>query len=166
MRDERVQRGYLPVALLTRHFDRQLILDPAFSYRHQFREFVERMDSFLRGNPGGDDMGKILDDMHGKAGRILKTDFDVRGHRTLERLLNDRSVPFLIGEHEADDTLRRALLEGRWIYFPDCRQKCPDSVTSMPIRPATGSWPIRILQGSNLYTRSRTARSSLMRRGQ
>lgn len=28
-------------------------------------------------------MGKILDDMHGKAGRILKTDFDVRGHRTL-----------------------------------------------------------------------------------
>ena len=110
---------------LTRHFDRQLILDPAFSYRHQFREFVERMDSFLRGNPGGDDMGKILDDMHGKAGRILKTDFDVRGHRTLERLLNDRSVPFLIGEHEADDTLRRALLEGRWIYFPGLSAKMP-----------------------------------------
>lgn len=110
---------------LTRHFDRQLILDPAFSYRHQFREFVERMDSFLRGNPGGDDTGKILDDMHGKAGRILKTDFDVRGHRTLERLLNDRSVPFLIGEHEADDTLRRALLEGRWIYFPGLSAKMP-----------------------------------------
>lgn len=110
---------------LTRHFDRQLILDPAFSYRHQFREFVERMDSFLRGNPGDDDMGKILDDMHGKAGRILKTDFDVRGHRTLERLLNDCSVPFLIGDHEADDTLRRALLEGKWIYFPGLSAKMP-----------------------------------------
>ena len=60
-----------------------------------------------------------------QAGRILKTDFDVRGHRTLERLLNDRSVPFLIGEHEADDTLRRALLEGRWIYFPGLSAKMP-----------------------------------------
>ena len=83
------------------------------------------MDSFLRGNPGDDDMGKILDDMYGKAGRILKTDFDVRGHRTLERLLNDCSVPFLIGDHEADDTLRRALLEGKWIYFPGLSAKMP-----------------------------------------
>jgi len=34
-------------------------------------------------------------------------------------------VPFLIGEHEADDTLRRALLEGRWIYFPGLSAKMP-----------------------------------------
>ena len=152
---------------LPRHFDRQLILDPAFSYRHQFREFVERMDSFLRGNPGDDDMGKILDDMHGKAGRILKTDFDVRGHRTLERLLNDCSVPFLIGDHEADDTLRRALLEGKWIYFPGLSAKMPglryihadktcDRVMAYKNPP----------RGSSLYTRSRTVRSSLMRRRQ
>ena len=69
--------------------------------------------------------------MRWKAKNILLTDFDVRGHRTLERTLNDRSVPFLINGTDAGE----ASLAGRKVdllspniqvnarfTFPPCRK--------------------------------------------
>lgn len=65
-------------------------------------------------------------DMRWKAKNILLTDFDVRGHRTLERTLNDRSVPFLINGTDAGEAMRQALLEGKWIYCPQISKSMPD----------------------------------------
>lgn len=83
----------------------------------------------------------------------------------MERLLNDRSVPFLIGEHEADDTLRRALLEGRWIYFPGLSAKMPGLRYIHADKTCDRVMAYKNPRGSSLYTRSRTAKSSLMSRG-
>lgn len=69
---------------------------------------------------------EVLDDMRWKAKNILLTDFDVRGHRTLERTLNDRSVPFLINGTDAGEAMRQALLEGKWIYCPQISKSMPD----------------------------------------
>ena len=80
------------------------------------------------------DLSDVLDDMRWKAKNILLTDFDVRGHRTLERTLNDRSVPFLINGTDAGEA-HEASLAGRKVdllspniqvnarfTFPPCRK--------------------------------------------
>ena len=47
-------------------------------------------------------------------------------YRTLERTLNDRSVPFLINGTDAGEAMRQALLEGKWIYCPQISKSMPD----------------------------------------
>lgn len=80
----------------------------------------------VNGQSSGPDLSDVLDDMRWKAKNILLTDFDVRGHRTLERTLNDRSVPFLINGTDAGEAMRQALLEGKWIYCPQISKSMPD----------------------------------------
>ena len=82
-------------------FKRDIINDPDFGYRNVFQEYVTRIDDCINGQSSGPDLSDVLDDMRWKAKNILLTDFDVRGHRTLERTLNDRSVPFLINGTDA-----------------------------------------------------------------
>ncbi len=65
---------------LQRHFDRDIILNPAFAYHFPFKEFVRRMDDCINGLSKGDSMEKILDDMRKKSDHILKTEFRVRGY--------------------------------------------------------------------------------------
>lgn len=65
---------------LQRHFDKGIILNPAFRYGFQFREFVTRMDRCINGFSEGDSMEKILDDMRKKSDHILRTEFRVRGY--------------------------------------------------------------------------------------
>lgn len=74
-------------------FDRDAILDPAFAYRHQFKDYVRRMDECANGLSSGDSMGQVLDEVRARAGAILRTDFDVRGHRRPERIREDRRQP-------------------------------------------------------------------------
>lgn len=106
-------------------FKRDLVDDPAFGYRNVFREYVTRIDNCINGQSSGQDLAGILDGMRRKAENILKTEFDVRGHRTLERTLNDKSVPILIGGTDASEALRQALLEGKWIYCPQISESMP-----------------------------------------
>ena len=96
-------------------FKRDIINDPDCGSRNVFQEYVTRIDDCINGQSSGPDLSDVLDDMRWKAKNILLTDFDVRGHRTLERTLNDRSVP-----------LRQALLEGKWIYCPQISKSMPD----------------------------------------
>lgn len=70
---------------LQKRFDRDIILDPAFAYHFQFKEFVRRMDDCVNGLSTGDSMGKILDEVREKSDRILRTDFRVRGYGTSDR---------------------------------------------------------------------------------
>lgn len=70
---------------LQKRFDRDIILDPAFAYHFQFKEFVRRMDDCVNGLSTGDSMGKILDEIREKSDRILRTDFRVRGYGTSDR---------------------------------------------------------------------------------
>lgn len=97
-------------------FKRDLVNDPAFGYRNVFQEYVTRIDNCFNGQSPGHELPDILDEIRRKAQAILKTEFDVRGHRTLERTLNDKSVPFLINGTDASEAMRQALLEGKWIY--------------------------------------------------
>lgn len=102
--------------LVENGFKRDLVSDPAFGYRNTFQEFITRIDNCINGQSFGRDLSDILDGLRSKANNILKTEFDVRGHRTLERMLNDRSVPFLIHGTDASEAMRQALLEEKWIY--------------------------------------------------
>ena len=70
---------------LQRHFDRDIILNPAFAYHFSFKEFVRRMDDCVNGLSKGDSMEKILDEVREKSDRILRTDFRVRGYGTSDR---------------------------------------------------------------------------------
>ena len=112
--------------LMENGFKRDIINDPDFGYRNVFQEYVTRIDDCINGQSSGPDLSDVLDDMRWKAKNILLTDFDVRGHRTLERTLNDRSVPFLINGTDAGEAMRQALLEGKWIYCPQISKSMPD----------------------------------------
>ena len=112
--------------LMENGFKRDIINDPDFGYRNVFQEYVTRIDDCINGQSSGPDLSDVLDDMRWKAKNILLTDFDVRGHRTLDRTLNDRSVPFLINGTDAGEAMRQALLEGKWIYCPQISKSMPD----------------------------------------
>ena len=112
--------------LMENGFKRDIINDPDFGYRNVFQEYVTRIDDCINGQSSGPDLSDVLDDMRWKAKNILLTDFDVRGHRTFERTLNDRSVPFLINGTDAGEAMRQALLEGKWIYCPQISKSMPD----------------------------------------
>ena len=43
----------------------------------------------------------------------------------MERTLNDKSVPFLIGGSDAGEAMRQALLEGKWIYSSKISESMP-----------------------------------------
>lgn len=111
--------------LIENGFKRDLVVDPAFGYRNVFQEYVTRIDNCINGQSSGLNLADVLDEMRQKAENILQTEFDVRGHRTLERALNDKSVPFLIGGADASQAMRQALLEGKWIYSSKISESMP-----------------------------------------
>ena len=111
--------------LIENGFKRDLVVDPAFGYRNVFQEYVTRIDNCINGQSSGLNLADVLDEMRRKAENILQTEFDVRGHRTLERALNDKSVPFLIGGADASQAMRQALLEGKWIYSSKISESMP-----------------------------------------
>lgn len=111
--------------LIENGFKRDLVADPAFGYRNVFQEYVTRIDNCINGQSSGLNLADVLDEMRWKAENILQTEFDVRGHRTLERALNDKSVPFLIGGTDAGQAMRQALLEGKWIYSSKISESMP-----------------------------------------
>ena len=84
-RPEGNNRDIFRLLTLQKHFDRNIILDPAFAYHFQFKEFVRRMDDCVNGLSQGDNMEKILDEMRAKSDHILRTDFRVRGYGTSDR---------------------------------------------------------------------------------
>lgn len=84
-RPEGNNRDIFRLLTLQKHFDRTIILDPAFAYHFQFKEFVRRMDDCVNGLSKGDSMEKILEEMREKSDHILRTDFRVRGYGTSDR---------------------------------------------------------------------------------
>ena len=84
-RPEGNNRDIFRLLTLQKHFDRTIILDPAFAYHFQFKEFVRRMDDCVNGLSTGDSMEKILEEMREKSDHILRTDFRVRGYGTSDR---------------------------------------------------------------------------------
>ena len=84
-RPEGNSRDICRLLALRRHFDRDIILDPAFAYHFRFKEFVRRMDDCVNGLSKGDSMERILDEVREKSDRILRTDFRVRGYGTSDR---------------------------------------------------------------------------------
>lgn len=89
-RPEGDNRDICRLLALRRHFDRDIILDPAFAYHFQFKEFVRRMDDCVNGLSKGDSMERILDEVREKSDRILRTDFRVRGYGTSDRQKGNR----------------------------------------------------------------------------
>lgn len=113
---------------LTDHgFKKDIMNAPDFGYRSAFQQYATRInDCINNGQSSGQGLGGILDDMRTKANNILRTEFDVRGHRSMERTLNDMSVPFLINGNDASKSIRQALLEGKWIYCTKIFEAMPD----------------------------------------
>ena len=89
-RPEGNNRDICRLLTLQKHFDRDIILDPAFAYHFRFKEFVRRMDDCVNGLSKGDSMEKILEEMREKSDRILRRDFLVRGYGTPERVKRNR----------------------------------------------------------------------------
>lgn len=106
-------------------FKRDIVGDTDFGYRNAFQEYITRIDNCINGQSSGLNLADVLDEMRRKAENILQTEFDVRGHRTLERTLNDKSIPFLIGGADASQAMRQALLEGKWIYSSKISESMP-----------------------------------------
>lgn len=57
-RPEGNNRDICRLLTLQKHFDRAIILDPAFAYHSRFKEFVRRMDDCVNGLSKGDRHGK------------------------------------------------------------------------------------------------------------
>ena len=111
--------------LIENGFKRDIVGDTDFGYRDVFQEYATRIDNCINGQSSGLNLADVLDEMRRKAENILQTKFDVRRHRTLERTLNDKSVPFLIGGADASQAMRQALLEGKWIYSSKISESMP-----------------------------------------
>lgn len=111
--------------LIENGFKRDIVNDTDFGYRNVFQEYVTRIDNCINVQSSGLNLADVLEEMRRKAENILQTEFDVRGHRTLERTLNDKSVPFLIGGSDTSEAMRLALLEGKWIYSSQISESMP-----------------------------------------
>lgn len=53
------------------------------------------------------------------ADKILKRDFDVRGHRSLIHMLNDPAVKFMVGSVILDEQQKKILASGYALHIPE-----------------------------------------------
>lgn len=70
---------------LQRHFDRDIILDPAFAYHFQFKEFVRRMDDWRKRPFHRGQHGKNTGRGTGKVGPYPENGFQGTGYGTSDR---------------------------------------------------------------------------------
>lgn len=85
---------------LRNHFDRDIILDPAFGYRSRFKDFITRMDNSVNGLSPGESMGKILDEIRLRADNILKTKFRIRDSLSATVKGNNKQKTIKVGNRQ------------------------------------------------------------------
>ena len=93
-----------------------------FSFDEAFRPLAEQLEQTTQvKSPEQLDM-KRLEELIKQARQLadyfLKDEFDVRGHRTLERMLEDPREKMVIGHIELPSSAKRALLGNCSLYLP------------------------------------------------
>lgn len=108
------------VELKTRGFNRSTVLDPSFKHAARFKEIIKQIDHSFN-EPDSDKPHESFDlfnEVHHVADSILKTSYDVRGHRNFQRMLADPDHDIQIEDIVVSFPLRQKLTEGGSLYFP------------------------------------------------
>lgn len=108
------------VELKTRGFNRSTVLDPSFKHAARFKEIIKQIDhSFNEPDPDQPhESFDLFNEVHHVADSILKTSYDVRGHRNFQRMLADPDHDIQIEDIVVSFPLRQKLTEGGSLYFP------------------------------------------------
>ena len=106
---------------LTEHgFNRNIIMDKQFVHNSVFYELAKKVDNcFNSPNPEGkDNLFTLLDKLHTKADIILRTQYDIRDHRSLEHILSDPDNDPKVRDIRLTFPMRQVLLKGNNLYLP------------------------------------------------
>lgn len=99
------------------------IHEQPFTYFNELLPFAENLEKITQTKvPGDFDAEKFRQaslEIRKAADGILKRDFDVRGHRSLENMLNDPAVVFTVGSQRLNGIQKSALASGYALYIPE-----------------------------------------------
>lgn len=116
------------VELKTRGFNRSTVLFPSFKHADRFKELIRQIDHGFN-EPDRDNPYEIFDlfeKIHNEADRILKTSYDIRGHRDFRRMLTDPDRDCQIGDIGVSFPLRKKLTENNALFFPEILKSHPE----------------------------------------
>ena len=99
------------------------IHEQPFTYFNELLPYAKEFEKVTRVKSAGEfDTGKfkrLSTEIRKAADGILKRDFDVRGHRSLENMLNDSTVTFTVGSRKLNEVQKTALASGYALYLPE-----------------------------------------------
>lgn len=109
-----------------------------------------------------EDFKQASQEIRQAADSILKRDFDVRGHRSLMKMLKDPMVQITIGSKKLDEIQKAALVSGYALYLPENKgplqhlQYCMTDFGQNKIRSSAEPFPAKTCQmkGELLYSLS------------
>lgn len=114
-------------------YSRDIVRAPSFEYAHVFRDLEERIDASINStgkavSPGepSKNLFDLVEEVRQKAAGIIKSDYDIRGHRSFERAMKDLSYDPVIGDIRLSHPVRQALWEGKCVYLPEISASNPD----------------------------------------
>ncbi|BDW76434.1 hypothetical protein BFINE_22290 [Bacteroides finegoldii DSM 17565] len=89
------------------------IHEQPFTYFNELLPYAKEFEKVTQVKSAGEfDTGKfkrLSTEIRKAADGILKRDFDVRGHRSLENMLNDSTVTFTVGSRKLNEVQKTAL---------------------------------------------------------
>ena len=99
------------------------IHEQPFTYFNELLPYAKEFEKVTQVKSAGEfDTGKfkrLSTEIRKAADGILKRDFDVRGHRSLENMLNDSTVTFTVGSRKLNEVQKTALASGYALYLPE-----------------------------------------------
>lgn len=99
------------------------IHEQPFTYFGELLPYAEELEKITQVKAPGDfDAEKFRQaslEIRKAADGILKRDFDARGHRSLEKMLNDPAVVFTVGSQKLNGIQKSALASGYALYIPE-----------------------------------------------
>lgn len=99
------------------------IHEQPFTYFNEFLPYAREFEKITQVKSAGEfDAGKFRQlsmEIRKTADGILKRDFDVRGHRSLENMLGDSTVTFTIGSQKLNQIQKATLASGDALYLPE-----------------------------------------------
>ena len=99
------------------------IHDRPFTYYRELLPLAERLEEVTQVKAAElfdpQAFRKLSSEIRKKADDILRRDFDVRGHRSLEKYLSNPDTALLVGNVKLENEQFRVLSEGHALYLPE-----------------------------------------------
>lgn len=114
-------------------YSRDIVQAPSFEYAHVFRNLEEQINSSINSTGKAVSSGEppknlfdLIEEVRQKAADIIKSDYDIRGHRSFKRTMKDMAYDPIIGDVKLSYPVRQAVWEGKCVYLPKISASNPD----------------------------------------